>query len=74
MEKQNEKQIIIRVGEKLEIDAKDLTLNDVTKGLVLLSGVVKEAAKNNENVNYKEIMNLVDTLSDEIVEGNNEES
>jgi hypothetical protein len=74
MEKQNEKQIIIRVGEKLEIDAKDLTLNDVIKGLVLLSGVVKEAAKNNENVNYKEIMNLVDTLSDEIVEGNNEES
>jgi len=63
----NIKQIIIEVGDNLEIKAEDITIADVIKGLSLLSAVVKGTEKENSKVSYKEIMEVVDKMSDDLI-------
>jgi hypothetical protein len=69
-----EKQIVLNIGEKLEIVSKDLTIGDVIKGLTLLSAVIKDVEKTNPEIKYSEVMQIVDNLSDEIVKGNQKEN
>ena len=68
-----EKQIVINLGDKLEIQSKDLTIADIIKGMALFAATIKEVQKSNPNVKYDDVIALVDKLSDDIVNANVEQ-
>jgi hypothetical protein len=69
-----EKQIVINLGERLEIQSKDLTIADIIKGMALFAATIKEVQKNNPNIKYEDVIALVNKLSDDIVNANVEET
>lgn len=61
------KQIVINLGDKLEIVSKDITIGDVIKAMALFTATIKEVSKENKDISYNKILEIVDTLSDEII-------
>jgi len=68
------KQIIINLGDNLEIKSEDLTLADIIKGMALFAATIKEVQKDNPNVKYEDILMIVDQLSNDIIGANSENS
>ena len=61
-----EKQLVIELGDVLQIKNDDLTLSDIIKPAALLDAVIKEAEKENPDVNYKEIREVIEKIAEDI--------
>jgi succinylglutamate desuccinylase len=61
-----EKQLVIELGDVLQIKNDDLTLSDIIKAAALLDAVIKEAEKENPDVNYKEIREVIEKIAEDI--------
>jgi len=68
------KKIVFEVGEQLKIDTPETSVKDIVNVMILSEAVLKMAIKNgNEEINIDEIRKIVDSVSNELVEGKSTE-
>jgi len=65
------KKIVFEVGEQLKIETPETSVKDIVNVMILCEAVLKMAIKSgNEDINMDEIRKIVDSVSNELVEGN----
>jgi len=68
------KKIVFEVGEQLKIETPETSVKDIVNVMILSEAVLKMAIKNgNEEINIDEIRKIVDSVSNELVEGKSPE-